>query len=86
MGCRLVDVLMMCSMNLYLEQELQRRYNVLKLWMAPKKSQFIKDHFATIRAIVENESNCTDASGGLLIELWWWVADWFAILGCWVFS
>ena len=25
-------------------------------------------------------------AGGLLIELWWWVADWFAILGCWVFS
>ena len=23
---------------------------------------------------------------GLLIELWWWVDDWFAILGCWVFS
>ena len=25
------------------------------------------------------------AFGGLLIELWWWVANWFAILGCWVF-
>ena len=40
----------------------------------------------TIRAIIKNGSNNADASGGLLIELWWWVANWFAILGCWVFS
>ena len=39
----------------------------------------------TIRAIIKNGSNNADASGGLLIELWWWVANWFAILGCWVF-
>ena len=39
----------------------------------------------TIRAIIKNGSNNADASGSLLIELWWWVANWFAILGCWVF-
>ncbi|KAM3699771.1 hypothetical protein ACB098_05G049500 [Castanea mollissima] len=56
-----IDVLMLCPMISYLEQELQRRYNVLKLWTAPEKSQFIKDHSATIRAIVGDGGHGADA-------------------------
>ncbi|XP_050289807.1 uncharacterized protein LOC126727955 [Quercus robur] len=56
-----IDVLMLCPMISYLEQELQSRYNVLKLWTAPEKSQFIKDHSATIRAIVGDGGHGADA-------------------------
>ncbi|XP_030969877.1 uncharacterized protein LOC115990161 [Quercus lobata] len=56
-----IDVLMLCPMISYLEQELQSRYNVLKLWTAQEKSQFIKDHSATIRAIVGDGGHGADA-------------------------
>ncbi|KAK7855111.1 glyoxylate/hydroxypyruvate/pyruvate reductase 2KGR-like [Quercus suber] len=56
-----IDVLMLCPMISYLEQELQRRFNVLKLWTAPEKSRFIKDNSATIRAIVADGSHGADA-------------------------
>ena len=56
-----IDVLMLCPMISYLEQELDRRFNVLKLWTAPEKSQFIKDHSATIRAIAGDGGHGADA-------------------------
>jgi len=48
-------------MNPYLEQELQRRFNLFRLWAVPQKSQFLKDHSASIRAVVGNASAGADA-------------------------
>jgi hydroxypyruvate reductase 2 len=48
-------------MSSYLEEELQRRFNLLKLWTAPQKPQFIKEHSGSIRAIVGNAGAGADA-------------------------
>jgi hydroxypyruvate reductase 2 len=56
-----IGVLMLCPMNPYLEQELQRRFNLFRLWAVPQKSQFLKDHSASIRAVVGNASAGADA-------------------------
>nr|POF14410.1 isoform 2 of glyoxylate/hydroxypyruvate reductase a hpr2 [Quercus suber] len=56
-----IGVLMLIPMNSYLEQELQRRYNLFKLWTAPQKPQFIKGHANSIRAVVGNASAGADA-------------------------
>ncbi|GMY34294.1 hydroxyphenylpyruvate reductase-like [Fagus crenata] len=56
-----ISVLMLCPMSSYLEEELQRRFNLLKLWTAPQKPQFIKEHSGSIRAIVGNAGAGADA-------------------------
>lgn len=56
-----IGVLMLCPMNPYLEQELQRRFNLFRLWTVPQKSQFFKDHSASIRAVVGNAAAGADA-------------------------
>jgi hydroxypyruvate reductase 2 len=56
-----IGVLMLCPMNPYLEQELQRRFNLFRLWTVPQKPQFIKDHSASIGAVVGNASAGADA-------------------------
>lgn len=56
-----IGVLMLCPMNPYLEQELQRRFNLFRLWTVPQKSQFFKDHSASIRAVVGNSAAGADA-------------------------
>ncbi|KAL6144686.1 hypothetical protein ACLB2K_055377 [Fragaria x ananassa] len=56
-----ICVLLPILMSPYLEQELEKRFNLLKLWTAPHKTQFIKDHAASIRAIVGNASAGADA-------------------------
>uniref|UniRef100_A0A7N2R4I9 glyoxylate reductase (NADP(+)) n=3 Tax=Quercus lobata TaxID=97700 RepID=A0A7N2R4I9_QUELO len=56
-----IGVLMPIPMNSYLEQELQKRYNLFKLWTAPQKPQFIKEHADSIRAVVGNASAGADA-------------------------
>ncbi|GLT71879.1 hypothetical protein SLA2020_438660 [Shorea laevis] len=56
-----IGVLMLCPMNTYLEQELQRRFNLFRLWTVPEKPQFLKDHSASIRAVVGNASAGADA-------------------------
>ena len=57
-----IDVLMLVPMYSYLEQELDKRFNVLKLWTtAPDKTQFIKDNSTSIRAIVDHGGVGADA-------------------------
>jgi lactate dehydrogenase-like 2-hydroxyacid dehydrogenase len=50
-----IGVLMTCPMNTYLEEELTKKFTLLKLWTAsPDKTQFIETHKNTIRAVVGN--------------------------------
>lgn len=52
---------MLCPMMPYLEQELEKRFNLLKLWTFPQKQQLLKDHAGSIRAIVGNAGAGADA-------------------------
>ncbi|XP_008228555.1 PREDICTED: glyoxylate/hydroxypyruvate reductase A HPR2 [Prunus mume] len=56
-----IGVLMPVPMSTYLEQELEKRFNLLKLWTVPQKTQFLKDHSGSIRAVVGNAGNGADA-------------------------
>ncbi|PQM35200.1 glyoxylate/hydroxypyruvate reductase A HPR2-like [Prunus yedoensis var. nudiflora] len=56
-----IGVLMPAPMSSYLEQELEKRFNLLKLWTVPQKSQFLKDNSGSIRAFVGNARNGADA-------------------------
>ncbi|KAF3450741.1 hypothetical protein FNV43_RR06830 [Rhamnella rubrinervis] len=56
-----IGVLMPIHMNSYLEQELQKRFNVFKLWTFPNKTLFLKEHSSSIRAIVGNAAAGADA-------------------------
>ncbi|KAF3524264.1 hypothetical protein F2Q69_00049828 [Brassica cretica] len=56
-----IGVLMMCPMNSYLENELQKRYNLHRFWTCPEKSVFLETHRNSIRAIVGNASAGADA-------------------------
>ncbi|GLU22221.1 hypothetical protein SLE2022_383110 [Rubroshorea leprosula] len=56
-----IGVLMPIPMNGYLEQELDKRFNLLRLWKAPEKSGFISTHKNSIRAIVGNSKAGADA-------------------------
>ncbi|OIT32257.1 glyoxylatehydroxypyruvate reductase a hpr2 [Nicotiana attenuata] len=51
-----IGVLMTCPMSPYLEQELDRCFNFLRLWNFPenKKSNFLKLHSESIRGVVRN--------------------------------
>lgn len=62
-----IAVLMLCPMSTYLEQELQRRFSLFKLWTVPEKSQFLKDHSSSIRAVVGSSMAGADAE--LIAEL-----------------
>ena len=52
---------MLILMNSYLEQELQRHYNLFKLRSAQQKRQFIKEHANSVRAVVGNAFSGADA-------------------------
>ncbi|KAG2729061.1 hypothetical protein I3843_01G228100 [Carya illinoinensis] len=56
-----IGVLMLCPMSAYLEQELQSRFNLFKLWTVPQKPQFLKEHASSIRAVVGNAAAGADA-------------------------
>ncbi|KAL5575166.1 hypothetical protein UlMin_016865 [Ulmus minor] len=56
-----IGVLLPIPMNTYLEQELEKRFNLFKLWKVPQKTQFIKDHADSIRAVIGNASSGADA-------------------------
>ncbi|KAL5576454.1 hypothetical protein UlMin_018153 [Ulmus minor] len=56
-----IGVLLPIPMNTYLEQELEKRFNLFKLWTVPQKTQFIKDHADSIRAVIGNASSGADA-------------------------
>ncbi|XVE88886.1 hypothetical protein DITRI_Ditri19aG0104700 [Diplodiscus trichospermus] len=56
-----ISVLMACPMNSYLEQELEKRFNLLRFWTVPEKSTFLATHKNSIRAVVGNASAGADA-------------------------
>ncbi|OMO66664.1 hypothetical protein COLO4_30431 [Corchorus olitorius] len=49
-----INVLMTYPMNDYLEQQLDKRCNLHKLWTVPEKSGFLSVHSNSIRAVVGN--------------------------------
>ncbi|CAI0423116.1 unnamed protein product [Linum tenue] len=58
-----IGVLLMCPMYSYLEQELQSRFNLFKLWQQPpsKIPEFLKSNQRTIKAVVSNARVGADA-------------------------
>ncbi|KAL4589194.1 hypothetical protein LXL04_002099 [Taraxacum kok-saghyz] len=49
-----IGVLMTFPMSSYLEQELEKRFNLFRLWNLPDKNNFLKDNPGSIRAVVGN--------------------------------
>ncbi|KAF4360191.1 hypothetical protein CsatB_001915 [Cannabis sativa] len=56
-----IGVLMPIPMNSYLETELEKRFNLFKLWTLPNKTQFIKENAESVRAIIGNSFSGADA-------------------------
>ncbi|PON88429.1 Erythronate-4-phosphate dehydrogenase [Trema orientale] len=56
-----IFVLMLIPRSTYLEKELEKRFDLLKLWTFPDKTQFIKDHAESVRAIVGSGISTIDA-------------------------
>ncbi|KAG8379964.1 hypothetical protein BUALT_Bualt07G0144300 [Buddleja alternifolia] len=56
-----IGVLMVCPMNTYLEQELDKRFNLLRYWTQPRQHEFLTQHAESIRAVVGNASAGADA-------------------------
>lgn len=56
-----IGVLMACPMDTYLEQELERRFNLFKFWTVSDKTQFLKAQQNNIRAVVGNATAGADA-------------------------
>lgn len=52
---------MMCPMSSYLENELEKRFNLLRFWTCREKSVFLESHRNSIRAVVGNASAGADA-------------------------
>ncbi|XP_076945359.1 glyoxylate/hydroxypyruvate/pyruvate reductase 2KGR-like isoform X3 [Bidens hawaiensis] len=46
-----INVLITYPMNSYLEQQLDNRFNLLRLWTFPQKSEFFKEYSGSIRGI-----------------------------------
>lgn len=61
-----IGVLLACPMNTYLEQQLEKRYNLFKFWDFPDRAQFLSSHRNSIRAVVGNAAAGADAD---LIEI-----------------
>lgn len=51
---------MACPMSSYLEQELDRRFNLFKFWNFPNKKDFLRENSASIRAVVGNAAAAAD--------------------------
>ncbi|CAK8574768.1 unnamed protein product [Lathyrus sativus] len=47
-----ISVLLVAQVMPYLEQELNKRYNLLRAWDFPQKSNLVSQHAASIRAVV----------------------------------
>ncbi|XP_068647262.1 glyoxylate/hydroxypyruvate/pyruvate reductase 2KGR [Aristolochia californica] len=56
-----LGVLLTYPMDLYLQQELDKRYKLFRLWEAPQKKEFIKANAHAIRAVVGNASSGANA-------------------------
>lgn len=52
---------MMCPMNSYLEQELDKRFKLFRYWNFPQTQQFLKENSNSIRAVVGNATAGADA-------------------------
>ncbi|WZZ69624.1 hypothetical protein YC2023_080994 [Brassica napus] len=52
---------MMCPMSSYLENELQKRFNLIRFWNFQEKSVFLETHRNSIGAVVGNASTGADA-------------------------
>ncbi|XP_016496346.1 hydroxyphenylpyruvate reductase [Nicotiana tabacum] len=60
-----IGVLMACSMSSYLEQELDKRFNLLRYWNFSDKKEFINNYSHLIRAVV---GHAGAGAGAELIE------------------
>ncbi|KEH28789.1 putative oxidoreductase [Medicago truncatula] len=58
----LIDVLLVAKVIPYLDQELNKRYNLFRIWDFPQKSQLLTQHGASIRAVVGNASAGADSN------------------------
>ncbi|GAB2269404.1 hypothetical protein Dimus_004322 [Dionaea muscipula] len=56
-----IGLLMLCPMNTYLEDELNKRFNLYKFWNYPDRKQFLSQNSASIRAVVGTATAGTDA-------------------------
>ncbi|XP_027344563.1 hydroxyphenylpyruvate reductase-like isoform X2 [Abrus precatorius] len=56
-----IGVLLVAQTMPYLEQELDKRYKLFRIWDFPQKAQLISQHAASIRAVVGNSSGGADA-------------------------
>ncbi|KNA21504.1 hypothetical protein SOVF_042510 [Spinacia oleracea] len=57
-----IGVLLACPMNSYLEEELNKRYNLFRFWNFPDRAQFLSQHANSIRAVVGNAFAGADAA------------------------
>ncbi|KAI8017632.1 Hydroxyphenylpyruvate reductase [Camellia lanceoleosa] len=60
-----IAVLMTCPMSPYLEQELDKRFDLFRFWKFPRKKEFLKQQSQSIRAVV---GNATIGANSNLIE------------------
>lgn len=56
-----IAVLMTCPMSTYLEQELEKRFKLFKLWAYSSADQFLKADANSVRALVGNTKIGADA-------------------------
>jgi hydroxypyruvate reductase 2 len=56
-----IGVLITCPMSDYLEQQLQKRFNLFKLWTHSSHSDFLKNNSNSIQALVGNTKIGADA-------------------------
>ncbi|XP_076945358.1 glyoxylate/hydroxypyruvate/pyruvate reductase 2KGR-like isoform X2 [Bidens hawaiensis] len=49
-----INVLITSPMNSYLEKQLDKRFNLLRLWTFPQKDEFFKEYSGSIRAVAGN--------------------------------
>ncbi|KAL8458278.1 hypothetical protein ACS0TY_035958 [Phlomoides rotata] len=56
-----IGVLMMCPMNNYLEQELDKRFKLFRYWTQPRQREFLTQQADSIRAVVGNATAGADA-------------------------
>ncbi|KAK1576664.1 hypothetical protein Q3G72_015657 [Acer saccharum] len=57
-----IGVLVTYPKSTYLEQELEKRFNLFKFWTVSDRTQFLKDHRDIIRAVVGNSIVGADAA------------------------
>lgn len=56
-----ISLLLVAQVMPYLEQELNKRYNLLRVWDFPQKSHLLSQHGASIRAVVGNSNAGADS-------------------------